>query len=90
MKSIRYVPHATKRIVEYNLDTNKIEQIIRNTEPYDDLSQIDSNRVIYVGRIDNYYWTIPCKLTIDTILVITVREPYQDEIRISKKKEKIK
>ena len=41
LKSISYVPHAIQRIVDHNLDKSRIEQIIKNTEAYDDLSRLE-------------------------------------------------
>ena len=85
MKNIRFTRHASKRVIEYVLDENKISQVIKNTEAYDDLSQLGNNRIIHIGRIGREYWTIPCALTKDTIDVITIRKAYMDEIKISKK-----
>lgn len=84
MKTINYSPHATKRLVDYNLDVEKVEKIIRKTKSYEDLSQLKPNRVIYIGRVGNDYWTVACAIS-DVITVVTIRESYSDEIRIHKR-----
>ena len=82
--------HARKRGLENNIDLNSIKNIIYNTKQYDDLSQTDSNRVIYVGKIGKKYWTFPCEVYPGAIVVVTIRESYTDEIKMCKKDREMK
>jgi len=89
-KKIIFTKHATQRGIDRDIDLNSIKNII-----YNGIEEIDwqstsfskNEDVIYIGKIGDKYWTIPCLKKKRCIVVKTIKESNRDEITIYKKQD---